>query len=516
MSLWTEKYKPTKIKQLVGNKRAINLAVQWINKYKEGLTDKRALFISGPPGIGKTTFAQILLKDKKYNLIEFNASDVRNQKLVKEKLENIIGKISITSIMGGHKYTGIIMDEVDGMSSGDRGGISELINIINPNKGKRKKDKITLPFTNPIICICNNESDKKMKDLKKECECIQFVLPRLSEIYEFSEQIIEKENIKISEDDLLKIVTHSQNDIRKTISMLEYISKGNKLNNFTIKDNSEKSKSNKKSKGSDESNITNTINSLNSEKIEISNIDDVLLSIDKKNEDKHLFKSIYEILEEYKGYEQSLQLYNTDRNLVSMLVHENILSILDNYKGIKKEKMKVMERIYELLSYGDHYNAYLFTNNDYQLGEGCGIISCAGPSYLLNQLDKTSVKKFQSHEIVFSKLLSKFSMQYQNYKTNIYINKKLNLFNSYKTNFILLNTIIKQIVINVNNRKAGNYIEYDIKELISNNDLTIDEFEKILKLIIIKYKKTKHENTFKILAQCEVDKKYIQKYLKTI
>ena len=117
MSLWTEKYKPTKIKQLVGNKRAINLAVQWINKYKEGLTEKNALFISGPPGIGKTTFAQILLKDKKFNLIEFNASDVRNQKLVKEKLENIIGKISITSIMGGHKYTGIIMDEVDGICS---------------------------------------------------------------------------------------------------------------------------------------------------------------------------------------------------------------------------------------------------------------------------------------------------------------------------------------------------------------------------------------------------------------
>ena len=76
MSLWTEKYKPTKIKQLVGNKRAINLAVQWINKYKEGLTDKRALFISGPPGIGKTTFAQILLKDKKFNLIEFRKNDV--------------------------------------------------------------------------------------------------------------------------------------------------------------------------------------------------------------------------------------------------------------------------------------------------------------------------------------------------------------------------------------------------------------------------------------------------------
>ena len=66
-------------------------------------------------------------------IFQFNASDIRNQKLVKEKF-NLKGKQSISSLMGGNKYNGIIMDEVDGLSQGDKGGLKELINYINPKK----------------------------------------------------------------------------------------------------------------------------------------------------------------------------------------------------------------------------------------------------------------------------------------------------------------------------------------------------------------------------------------------
>ena len=125
-----------------------------------------------------------MTEEYNYDLIEYNASDIRNQKLVKENLKSIMGKISISSLMGGNKKLGIIMDEVDGMSSGDKGGISELISFINPNKGKRKKNRIPINYNNPIICICNNDSEKKMRDLKKECEFVKFSLPSVSELYD--------------------------------------------------------------------------------------------------------------------------------------------------------------------------------------------------------------------------------------------------------------------------------------------------------------------------------------------
>jgi len=46
----------------------------------------------------------------------------------------------------------ILMDEVDGMSGGDRGGNQTLIEII-------KKTKV------PIICICNDRGNQKVQSL---------------------------------------------------------------------------------------------------------------------------------------------------------------------------------------------------------------------------------------------------------------------------------------------------------------------------------------------------------------
>jgi replication factor C subunit 1 len=42
----------------------------------------RAILISGPPGIGKTTSAHLMAKMAGYSPIELNASDVRSKKLI--------------------------------------------------------------------------------------------------------------------------------------------------------------------------------------------------------------------------------------------------------------------------------------------------------------------------------------------------------------------------------------------------------------------------------------------------
>jgi replication factor C subunit 1 len=61
------------------------------------------------------------------------------------------------------------MDEVDGMSSGDRGGISAIIEMI-------KKTKI------PIICICNDRQSPKIRSLAGHCYDIKFHKPNRNAI----------------------------------------------------------------------------------------------------------------------------------------------------------------------------------------------------------------------------------------------------------------------------------------------------------------------------------------------
>ena len=103
---------------------------------------KPALFITGPPGIGKTTIANCILKEFGYDVIEFNSSDVRSQKIIKEKLTKILNTNNISKLIDdNNKIKGVIMDEIDGMSGGDRGGLNEIIDLLSPLKKKGRKKK---------------------------------------------------------------------------------------------------------------------------------------------------------------------------------------------------------------------------------------------------------------------------------------------------------------------------------------------------------------------------------------
>lgn len=473
MSLWVDKYKPKKVSDLIGNKIMIKRARLWLSDYYNKIEGtKTALLLAGPPGIGKTTLANLLLEELEYDVIEFNASDVRNQKLIRENLKNILGKQSISKLMGGNTSNAIIMDEVDGASSGDKGGISELISFINPNKGKRKKDKIKPNYLNPIICICNNDSERKMTDLKKECEYIKFGLPKTNEIYKFAEKIIDKEKIVISEEDLLEIVLHSQNDIRKLICNLEYLSKKD------ISDNK---------------------------------ISNVLTFMDKKKVDNNLFISVYNILDKFTGYNNILSIYETDRNLINLLIHENILGFLNNYKNDEAHKLQVMEKIYECIAFSDILDNEIFINFKYDLVQINGIIKCGGVSYCLNTMNKFNTNKFCPMDIIFSKLLSKFSLHYSNYKTKHYLLNKMNVSSHFSDNYFIMEFLIRKMI------KENNKKEYTfIKQFAKKYDLEAEDFEKMIKIIKNKTKSTKYEKCLEELSngKAVIDKKFVNKFMK--
>ena len=435
---------------------------------------KPALLISGPPGIGKTTLGTLLLKSFEYDIIEYNASDVRNQRLVRENLKSIMGKLSISSLMGGNKNIGIIMDEVDGMSSGDKGGVAELISFINPNKGKRKKFHQEIKYINPIICICNNDTEKKMKDLKKECEYVQFKLPSYSELYTYAEEILKLENIKINDEELISIINFSQCDIRKLLSTIQSISNGD------------------------------------------NGVNQTLSSLDVKNKDVNIFKSTFDIINKYSGIDDISRIYNSDKNMIGLIIHENIFDFMKNYNNIEKNKISILNKIFQYFALSDYFDKQIFTNCCYSYHELNSVYKCCVPSFLLNTQKKYNTIKFNYNDLKFTKILSKFSLLYNNYRNKIYINIKLQNY-SIESQHIYYNYLIKSIIKSNNQLKLkSSNKKNEIIDIIQKCKLKPEDLEKIYKLIINRNKNTKYEDIYKVLANKEIDKKYFDKYLKNI
>lgn len=119
--LWTEKYKPKTIQEIVGNKEMVKRIADWLvnwnhNSFDSKINDSeinscRAVIISGPPGIGKTTAAHVIARTSNYEPLELNASDVRNKKSLEQALSGMMFNRSMTEYFTGAKKEDVIKKE---------------------------------------------------------------------------------------------------------------------------------------------------------------------------------------------------------------------------------------------------------------------------------------------------------------------------------------------------------------------------------------------------------------------
>lgn len=203
--MWSEKHRPQSIIDMVGNEDARSSFVEWFGKWKKGT---KPLLLVGPPGIGKTTLANLAAKQFGYDMISLNASDVRNKNRIEEILNPILGN---TSILGSPM---IFVDEVDGIyGRADYGGAEALIKILKEP-------------TVPIILAANSDLSTKMKSIKKVVKTIHLrpLPPRLVQL--FLKKILKKENAKLSPGSLFKIISESRGDLRSMINSTQAIVTG--------------------------------------------------------------------------------------------------------------------------------------------------------------------------------------------------------------------------------------------------------------------------------------------------
>ena len=108
-----------------------------------------------------------------YSVTEFNASDIRNKSgvgLLETRSHGLDISRNLTKSL-------VIMDEVDGMSTGDRGGVAAIINLI-------KNSKV------PIICICNDRGSEKIRSLAGHCLDVKFFKPNKTMVVKRLKEIL--------------------------------------------------------------------------------------------------------------------------------------------------------------------------------------------------------------------------------------------------------------------------------------------------------------------------------------
>lgn len=225
-NLWVDKYSPNELKSLIGNSKSVQDISKWLDNIHSGNDTKRACMISGPPGIGKTSSAKLLLKKFNYDVMEFNASSDRSKVFISNKLKEltqsktfykVISNVSSAGESDDKVQKAIIMDEVDGMSSGDDGGVTELINFVKAINKKNSDIKTIL------ICVCNNRSKTNITQLAKECIDVRFYKPSRDNMFQRANYLLGKEKIRIPVMNLYKIVDVCDGDIRKLINTLQFI-----------------------------------------------------------------------------------------------------------------------------------------------------------------------------------------------------------------------------------------------------------------------------------------------------
>jgi replication factor C subunit 1 len=343
--------------------------------------------------------AHLILKMFEYDIIEFNASDIRTQKLVGTSLEKTLGRKNVMNLMCNKQTDmAIIMDEIDGMTTGERSGLSELMKIMFPKKNvvAANKGKFHYLKQTPFICI-SNTMDKKLAEIKAKSVFIKFTSPSKFNLQKYCKYILEHENIIDYDDEIVNlIIDKSQMDYRRLGILLEYV--------FTSKI-----------------------------ELTIANVIDLLENYAKKDIEHTYYECVEKMLNKYTDLKTIMSLYETNKAIIPMILYENFGEyIIKNRKNTDNEKLDNILAIYKNYSDSDNLDYSIYINQHWELsGINCSY-KCAGTSYLIENMKKKAYNSYSN--LNFSTLLNKTSQEYSNLKHANAL--KIKLFKMSNTNII--------------------------------------------------------------------------------
>lgn len=355
--------------------KIINDIKKFLNDFeneKNDMTRSKGIYVYGESGVGKTELIKNIIKEVNMDSIWYNASDVRNKTLLETLTKQNMSNHNIMSLFNKKKKNiVIVMDEIDGMIGGEKSCITNIIKLMRAKK--TKKQKLEDSLNNPIICIGGNRIDKKIKDMMKICNSYYIDKPSENQI----SIIIKKYYLNNEKKKIIDLIANTcQNDLRKIDIMINLINKKNK----SIK--------------SEEL--------LTDYKYFQLDVKDIILELFLRNStiDTH-----------------NTRIIDNDRTIASLIWHENIIKQVKKYDN---NFLNVYCDILTNICFSDFIDRVTFQKQIWQFNEMTSLMKTYYSNYIFhksknkNLITLKSETLLKKQEIIFTKILTKYSNEYSN------------------------------------------------------------------------------------------------------
>jgi hypothetical protein len=334
----------------------IKQTLREMEKNKTSKTATKGIYLYGNTGIGKTHFVLNILKKMNYDIIYYDSGDVRNKNLIETFSNNYANDTNVYSLLTKKKQKRIIvMDEIDGMNSGDKMGLAALINLLRPKKTKKQEKDDSTNIN--VFCIGGPHNDKKIRELMNVCNVFEMKSPKKEQIVNVLCDTVKT----FTRDDATMLANHINCDIRKLCGLIQlYI-----WNPALFKGD---------------------LQTLYHDTIIEKNIMQTILYLMKEKMHTCTF---------------SENIMENDRTTLALILHENLPMLV-------KGDINAYKKCLQFITFGDYIDRVIFQNQIWNLGE------CAAMLKIMPALDEITETETAEKDLVFTKVLTKYSNEYNN------------------------------------------------------------------------------------------------------